>query len=497
MIEFATLFLGITLYPWQRWLLIHALELNEDGTYRFRKVFVIVGRQNGKTTLLTVLALWWLFVDSESFPEHVSAREFVVLGTAQNLDVAEESWTSALARCNPRPAPEEEHLAVPVLQSRSRVPVKVNGKKSLRLKSGARYEPRAASRKAGRGRTAARIIMDEMREQQTWDVWGSVSKTKNAVYNNQLWGISSAGDAKSIVLRTLRDRQVAAIESWLAYVETGLRSLEEHANEHDLDTALFEWSADPDAPKDDLAGILQSNPSCGHRPMMLATIMSDLRDDPDDVFRTEVLCQWVNVVRDAYLDASKWVDAADRESEPAEDSRIVFGVDVEEDRSSTAVSIAGYRDDGRVHIEAITERAGILWLVDYLTEVQTAQGFGTLEVAVQPRGCPASELVEPLRKAGFIVHEVGGTALGAACGQTADRLRDDHVRHLDQEPMNIAAGGAVVRKLGDVRVWDRPESPVKVATLIAASNAAWALENTEAPETFVSAYETRGLMVVR
>ena len=42
------------LHPWQRWLLIHALELNPDRTFRFRTVIVEVARQNGKTTILLV-----------------------------------------------------------------------------------------------------------------------------------------------------------------------------------------------------------------------------------------------------------------------------------------------------------------------------------------------------------------------------------------------------------------------------------------------------------
>ena len=57
-IAFAQDVLGVRLYPWQEWLLQHALELSEDGTFRFRKVFVLIGRQNGKSTLLQILSLW-------------------------------------------------------------------------------------------------------------------------------------------------------------------------------------------------------------------------------------------------------------------------------------------------------------------------------------------------------------------------------------------------------------------------------------------------------
>ena len=82
-IDFALAFLGIALRPWQRWLLIHALELNPDGTYRFRRVIVLVARQNGKTLLASVLAAWWLFVDSARHPDRVPPVDFKIVGTAQ------------------------------------------------------------------------------------------------------------------------------------------------------------------------------------------------------------------------------------------------------------------------------------------------------------------------------------------------------------------------------------------------------------------------------
>ncbi|CAB0889796.1 hypothetical protein FRC0429_00282 [Corynebacterium diphtheriae] len=50
-IEFAKL-LGIELYPFQKWALIHGLELLEDGSFRWRVVVIEVARQNGKTMLM-------------------------------------------------------------------------------------------------------------------------------------------------------------------------------------------------------------------------------------------------------------------------------------------------------------------------------------------------------------------------------------------------------------------------------------------------------------
>ena len=84
-IRFAENVLKVHLLPWQRWLLIHMLELREDGSFRFRNVVVLVARQNGKTHLSKVLSLFFLFV----------LRVGLVLGIAQDLDIAEDTWRDA------------------------------------------------------------------------------------------------------------------------------------------------------------------------------------------------------------------------------------------------------------------------------------------------------------------------------------------------------------------------------------------------------------------
>ena len=62
-IAFAEQVLGVQLFPWQKWLLVHALELDDTdpGRYRYRFVVVEVARQNGKTMLMLILALWHIY----------------------------------------------------------------------------------------------------------------------------------------------------------------------------------------------------------------------------------------------------------------------------------------------------------------------------------------------------------------------------------------------------------------------------------------------------
>src|SRR5690242_15789737 len=203
-IEFAVEVCGIDLFPWQRWLLIHALELAPaltvstmgtrgrlDPLFRFRKIVVLVARQNGKSTLSQVLSLFFLYVLGTD----------LVLGTAQDLDTAEEVWDGALDII-------EE---TPELAALADKPIRVNGKKTIRLKSGERYKVKAANRKAGRGLSGDLILLDELREHQSWDAWGAITKTTMARPAAMIWALSNAGDATSIVLRYLRKMAHAAV----------------------------------------------------------------------------------------------------------------------------------------------------------------------------------------------------------------------------------------------------------------------------------------------
>ena len=54
--------IGVPFLPYQRWLAIHALELNRDGTPRFRQVLTVVGRQCGKTEISLILTLLYGYV---------------------------------------------------------------------------------------------------------------------------------------------------------------------------------------------------------------------------------------------------------------------------------------------------------------------------------------------------------------------------------------------------------------------------------------------------
>ena len=89
-IEYAETVLKKNLYPWQKWALIHALEIIGDLTrewrFRFRTVLFLISRQNGKTVLSEVIASFFLNV----------LRVDSVFGTSLSLDKAEEVWEAVV-----------------------------------------------------------------------------------------------------------------------------------------------------------------------------------------------------------------------------------------------------------------------------------------------------------------------------------------------------------------------------------------------------------------
>lgn len=478
-IQFAENVLGLQLYPWQKWLLIHALELKPDGKFRFRTVVLLVARQNGKSRVLQILSLWRMFMDGAP----------LVIGTAQNLDIAEEQWQMAidLAESNTELAGEIEHID------------RTNGKKAMRLKANPdeglpvrRYKVAAANRKGGRGLSGDLILMDELREHTNWESWSAVTKTTMARGNPQIWAASNAGDASSVVLRSLRKNALRGIKD----KETDSATM-----------GLFEWSAcrwDPkggddksgdwvNLPTSDRDGWAMANPSLNWGDLTTESLASAWETDPDPVFRTECLCQWVSTAALGPWEDGLWESLKDKQSCRAPGTEYYFGVDVSWDRNWAAISMAGRRADGRVHVEVVAYRTGTDWIVPWLVQRKGREGLAG--VVVQENGSPVSSLLADFQKAEIEWIGWGGGELGRGTGAFYDLVRQKGLRHRDQDALNLAASTAQSKPISDYWLWDRKRSPFDVSPLIATNAAVWALLRP-AEETTTSAYDDDELMFV-
>lgn len=312
--DFCEQVLGEPLLDWQRWLAIHALELDRSGGYRFRTVVVQVARQSGKSHFLRLLALWRLYVDG--------AR--LVLSVAQSLDIAREAWR---AGC-------ETVESVPDLKAELSRISRVNGDEHLALTGGRRWKIGAANRSAGRGLSVDLLVMDELREQRSWDAWGALSKTTMARADGMTFGISNAGDDESVVLNHLRDAALGG---------------------GDPSLGIFEWSAPDGCDLDDPAAWCQANPGLGHTVSEQA-IRSALSTDPPAVFRTEVLCQRVESMADVAVPVEAW--EACRDASMTLDrvrERVALVIDVAPDLSHVSLVASAAAADGRVMVEPVAE----------------------------------------------------------------------------------------------------------------------------------------------
>jgi hypothetical protein len=456
-VDFATEVLGIRPIPWQRWLLIHAHEVRWDGRFRFRTVLVLVARQNGKTTIVSGKNLWKMFVLGVP----------LVIGTAQNLDIAEEAWDAAVEMVEGTPDLAEEILAVD----------RTNGKKSLRLTNGSRWKIAAASRRGGRGLSGDDVNLDELREHQTWDAWGAVTKTTMARPDPQVWAFSNAGDDKSIVLNDLVAKGRAAVES----------------PGSDPALGFFEWSAPDDVrctcgrPDNshtiacrlqDRAAWAQANPSLGYT-VTEEAIAAALATDPEPIFRTELLCQRVEslVPEWSVIGQAPWEAACDPGSELADP--VAFALDVTPDRSRGSIAAAGRRPDGVGHVEVVAHGRGTGWMVDRMVELN--QRWEPCAVVVDGAG-PAGSLIPELEAAGIEVIKPSAREYAQACGALYDAVVppeeapegwEPMLRHRGQGVLAAALAGAEKRDLADLWAWSRQGLGVDISPLVAVTLARW------------------------
>ena len=489
-IDFAETVLHIDLIPWQRWLLIHAFEvIDAEGGWRlrFKNVQVLVGRQNGKTTLGCIIALYFLY----------QLEVGLVLGTAQDVSNAEDTWQACVEIAQSNPDLEEaiKHVWY------------TNGAKRLQLKGNRDYRVRASNRKAGRGKSADLVLLDELREHQTWDAWAALSKTGMARRNALLWCMSNAGDGTSGVLRHFRMRahkrlgDPDGIVKALAEAET--------PNEDRSDGSalgLFEWSAPPDADPSDRTAWAQSNPSRGYT-IEMATIEASFADDPVDVFKTECLCQWVETTLTPPFPVDAWDAGKDEKSTIAAGSPLWWGVDLASDRTKASIAVCGKRKDGQWHVELAEYRAGTGWLASWL--INAAPNYRHMKVALQSRGAPIASMIDVIAAIdGVEVIECAGKDVSGWCGRLWDAvascLPDSEtdaipVHHITQPALDLAANIAATRPMGDgAWAWDRNKSIEDISPLVAVTMAFGAATQMEASKTKLheSVYQERGVIVL-
>lgn len=491
--------LGFKLLPWQRWLLVHAFEILgtfEDGwELRFRTVLVLIARQNGKTLITTVITLYFLYILGVA----------LIIGTAQELDQAEEAWDACVDAIT-----ADEELKTELVSAKYG-----NAGRRLKLTGNRRYITKASNRKAGRGKRAQLVIIDELREQTSWEAWNAVSSTTLAQSQvGVLWCTSNAGDPYSLVLRHERFLAHAAIgdpDGWCRDVGDSLPpAVDDDGNEVSAEPpAIFEWSAAPGRSIWDKDGWCEANPSLGYGFLTERALAADIRNKEERAARTENLCQFVEAIAEPPFPAGAWDAGTDPASSIPDENPVWFSVDVSDDRRRSAIAACGRRADGDWHVEVVAYETGVAWLESWFRDV--ADPLDPVQVAIQGRGAPASSMSSVLAAIdGVQVFEVAGADVAGWSGRFWDAVAaldpDDEnrsdatpVRHRPQAALDMAANVARTRLMGDSAwAFDRKRSPVDISPLVACAYAhGLATRVPDQPKKkFESAYQDRGVLTV-
>jgi hypothetical protein len=496
-VDFARHDLGRPFDPWQEFVVIHAGELLPDGRPRFRLVLVIVARQNGKTEIPVILSIYWLWVDE--WP--------LVLGTSTKLDYAQESWEKAIAAAKRR-----KHLWRDI--PRRGGVRRANGEQVLkrpvagRSYDACRYKIAASNEEGGRSLTIDRLVLDELRQHQSYAAWDASYPALSARPYGQAWALSNAGDDRSVVLNDKRQSALDFIAWWDEHGDERVGELLAAGHRFpgmpDPRIGIFEYSAPDDADPRDPVALAQANPNLGH-PEHGARLDELLGEAATAIaaggkalagFKTERMCIRVHTT-DAAVDATAW--ARNAAAVDLAGLRVALCVDVSPDLQHATLTAAAQTGRDRTVLipdpdspGAVRELQVPIVAVDVVeawegpTAVrQMTAAIPALVAKIRPAvfgwlpGGPAVAAVGQLRDRnvkgrvfkwpprGVRVEEITSEVTGVCMSFAAD-VKADLVEHGDDPLQNAHVLGADKLPVGGGEVWrfmrvnrdrDAPQAP--------------------------------------
>jgi hypothetical protein len=320
---------GHPLRPFQRFIAIHGLERLPDGRPRFRILLLLISRQNGKTTLPTLLAVWWQF--RKDVP--------LILGTSTKLEYAKESWMASVKLAASIPELNSQH------EPGRRWYRLTNGECVSFTRTGNRYKIAASNEEGGRGLPVHRGIADELRQHDTYAAWDALEPACSP-RDAQLWAMSNAGSDRSVVLNDLH-------ELALQYIATG---------DGDRRLGLFEYSAPEGSDPEDVDALLQANPAVGYGldlEVLLSAAVRAKRKGGQSLtgFLTERMCIRVKLL-DPAIDPRAWAGCEDPGDMANVRSRVALVFDVNYPMTHATLYAAAMLPDGRVRVEPVKAWSG-------------------------------------------------------------------------------------------------------------------------------------------
>lgn len=434
--------LGTPLMPWQQQVADTALEVDPaTGRLAYREVTLTVPRQSGKTTLILALAV----------------HRALAMGSAQRIVY------TAQTRLDARKKWEDDHL--PILRDSKFGPMfrtrKSAGNEAFMWANGSLHGIMSVTKKSGHGPTVDLGFIDEAFAQEDDRLEQAAKPSMVTRDQPQLWIVSTAGDDKSLYLRS-------KVDAGRVHAQAG----------RTRNAAFFEWSAPEDADPYDEAVWWWCMPALG-RTVPLEAIRADLASMADSgklaQFRRAYLNQWLDSIPDEWLVIPRdtWMEL--REA-PVAHGQVAIAADMTPRAPGSevwgSVAAAWRRADGLTDVELVERREGTAWMPGRIAEiVRRHRPCATVIDAVGP----AASLIDEIEALGVEIVRPNMREVVQACGRFFDAVMDSRtLRHGGDPALDAAVAGAIKRDLGDGWAWARKGASVDISPLVACTLASWA-----------------------
>jgi hypothetical protein len=236
------------------------------------------------------------------------------------------------------------------------------------------------------------------------------------------------------------------------------------------DLVWIECGADDDADLDDKRQYAKANPSYPHR-TPLTSIQRLRKKLTPEGFSREAMGIWPQAGGGGLISPSQWSALADPQSEPIDP--VSFGVYVSRGQANTAIAVAGYRADGKIHVgivPAITGRAdvvtlpGLGWIPYRIKDL--ADKWRPCAVVIDEKS-EAGALVEDIQALGVEVEKTTATTMANACARFLSAVNEDELRHGGSPELQLSVCAGKARDLLDSWAWDRKDRASDITQLVA------------------------------
>jgi hypothetical protein len=444
---------GLTLNPWQAWVLEESLAEGPDGLWSAGDVGLVVSRQNGKGEIIIARQLVGLFMLDEPLQVYTS---HIFTTTKEMFFRLREALRSYKPFAN-----RVAHFRV------------ANGEVGVELKSGERIRFLARTAGSGRGFSVdGTLYLDEAMHLSDTEQ-DSLLPTLTAAPNPQVWYVGSAGVGEpSRVFSRIRRRGMAGDDERLFWAE---------------------WSIPEDADPDDESLWHLANPGLGHGQVTTRTLRGYRDNMSPEGFAREYLSVGDWPADDGEGGAIPWSSwESCRDPRAAAAGSVAFAVAVSPDRARSCIVAVGADGDrlageitGQQTEDGWVEdhRPGTSWVPDRLVELRDK--WSPCAITLAP-GSPAGSLIPDLEAAGIETspskrHTPGSLVLmtrqqeGQACGALFDDVVTGTLAHRGQSTLNDSVRCAKWRPMAESRIWDSRVAG-DITPLQALTNARWAFE---------------------